>query len=87
MHERYSKTYKPQPTFDLFFNVFMFLMTIVSDVSRVFLGKAIHTSNLRKYHWHQADKFSKFVPSDTLKMHSLTLSVLIFLSIKHFHII
>ena len=39
MHERYSKTYKPQPTFDLFFNVFMFLMTIVSDVSRVFWAK------------------------------------------------
>ena len=37
----------------------------VSDLSRVFQGRA--------------QKFSKYVPADTLKMHSLALSVLTFL--------
>ena len=54
-------------------------LQISSDVSRV-LGRPIHTSNPRRGHhdWHQEGNFSKFVPPDAQKMHSLTLSVLRF---------
>ena len=51
-----------------------------SDVFRVVLGRPGHTLNsLRCHHGqNQADKFSKFMPPDTLKMHFLALSVLSF---------
>ena len=50
----------------------------VSDVSRVLLGRLVHTSTpWRSHHdWHWAGNCSKFVPQETLKVHSLTLSVL-----------
>ena len=49
----------------------------VSDVSRAFLGRLLYTLNPRRYHHgsSQVCKFSKFVPSDTLKMYSLVLPV------------
>ena len=52
----------------------------VSDLSRVFWGK-MGTLNLqrRQHGQGRAQKFSKYVPADTLKMHSLALSVLTFL--------
>ena len=59
-----------------------FIAPITSiDVSRVFLSRPVHTSNPRRqYHgWRQTGKFSKFVPPNALKMHSLALSVLRFL--------
>ena len=53
----------------------------VTYVSRVFLGRPVHTSNRCKRHhgWHRAEKYLKFVSLDTLKMHSLALSFLRFL--------
>ena len=47
-------------------------------VHRVVLGRPVHTLNTGRHHhgWHRADKFSKFVPPDTLKKHSLAHSVL-----------
>ena len=38
----------------------------------LFLGRPVHTSNPQRHHhdWCQAEKFSKFAPSDTLNMHS-----------------
>ena len=55
--------------------------SISSDVSIVFLGRLVHISKPRRRHhgWRKAEKFSKCVPPDTLKMHSLALSVLRFL--------
>ena len=54
---------------------------ITSDASRVFLDRLVHISDPRRCHhgWRRAEKFSKFVPPNTLKMHSLALSVLRFL--------
>ena len=50
-----------------------------TDVSRVFWGRPVHTSNPRRCHdWLRMGNVSKFVPPDALKMHSLTLSVLRF---------
>ena len=51
-------------------DVHMSPLGTISD--RVFLGRCEHV-------WRRVEKFSKFVPSDTLKMHSLALSVLRFL--------
>ena len=53
----------------------------ISVVSRTFLGRLVHTLNPQRRHhsWHQAQKFSKFVPPNILKMQSLALSVLRFL--------
>ena len=53
-----------------------------SDVSRVFLGRPVDTSNPGRCHhhvWCRAKKFSKFVSPDTLKMDYLTASLLGFL--------
>ena len=52
-----------------------------SDLSRVFLGRPIYTSNVerRRQGWRQADKCLKIVPPHTLKVHSLPVSVLRFL--------
>ena len=46
-----------------------------------FLGRPVHISDPRRcrHGWRRAEKFSKFVPPNTLKMHSLALSVLRFL--------
>ena len=56
------------------------LPSVISDISRVFFGRPVHTPNPRRRHhgWHQAEKFPKFVPPTTLKIHSLALSVLRF---------
>ena len=53
----------------------------ITCVHRVVLGRSVHTSNTRRGHhgWRRAEKFSKFVPPDTLKMHSLAHSVLRFI--------
>ena len=53
----------------------------ISDVSRVFLGRPVHTSNARSRQdgWRWAECFSKLVPPETLKKHSLALSTLKFL--------
>ena len=54
----------------------------ISDVSRVFLGRLVDTSNPGRCHchvWCRAEKFSKFVSPDTLKMDSLATSLLRFL--------
>ena len=47
------------------------------NVSTLFLGRLVHTLNPRRCHHGgcRAEKFSTFVPPDTLKMHSLVLSV------------
>ena len=59
---------------------FYYYVYYVSDLSRVFWGK-MGTLNLqrRPHGQGRAQKFSKYVPADTLKMHSLALSVLTFL--------
>ena len=48
----------------------MFNLILTSDVSRVFSGSPVHTSNQQRCHhgWSQAEKFSKFVLSGTLKI-------------------
>ena len=45
-----------------------------------FLGRPVYRPNSRKrnHGWRWKEKFSKFVPPDALKMHSLVLSVLRF---------
>ena len=65
--------------------IYKLLWYVSSDVSRVFLGRTVHASNPPRRHHvcHWAEKFSKFVPPDTLKMHSLALPVLDFF-LKHF---
>ena len=56
----------------------LFFRTYPVTHPEFFWGRLIHTSNpLRHHHgWSQADKFSKFVPPDTLKMLSKALPVL-----------
>ena len=56
------------------------VITQTSDVSRVFVGKPVHSPNPRTHlhGWIRAEKFSKCVSPDALKMHSLVLSVLRF---------
>ena len=51
-----------------------------SDVSRAFLGIPVYKSNRRRCHhvWCQLGKFSKFVPLDALKMHSLAPSLALY---------
>ena len=46
----------------------------------LFFGRPLHTLNPRSSHhgWRRPDKFSKFLPSDALKMHCLSLSILRF---------
>ena len=46
-----------------------------------FLGRPLHTLHPQRqhHHWCQVEKFSKFLPTDTLKMHSQALTVLQFL--------
>ena len=41
-----------------------YLQNTFSDISRVFLGRPVHTLNQRGRHcgWRRADKFSKFLP-------------------------
>ena len=58
----------------------MKIVTISSD-GLTFLGRLVQISNLQRCHHcsHWAEKFSKFVPPDTLKMYSLALSVCRFL--------
>ena len=64
-----------------FFKKFCVVCSVGSDISRVFLGRMVHTLNPWRcnHGWHLAEKCSKFVPPDTLKIHSLPLSVLRFL--------
>ena len=64
-----------------FFKKFCVVCSVGSDISRVFLGRMEHTLNPWRcnHGWHLAEKCSKFVPPDTLKIHSLPLSVLRFL--------
>ena len=52
-----------------------------NDVSRVFLGRLIHTLNPGKRHhdWHSGKSVSKLVLADALKLHSLALFALRFL--------
>lgn len=61
---------------------FLRLQFMLSDLSRLLVGRTIHTLKPRRYHhgWYQVEKFSKFVPPDTLNMHSLALSAVRFLS-------
>ena len=53
--------------------MFCIFLDTCSNVSRIFLGRPIHTLNPWRCHhgWCRAEKFSKFVLPDTLKMHSL----------------
>ena len=48
--------------------------------SEFFFCRPVHILNQKRCHhgWWQVEKFSKFVPPDTLKMHSLALPVLRF---------
>ena len=61
------------------------LMARFSDVLRYFFVGLVHTWNPQRcYHgWHSVEKYSKFVPLGTLKMHSLVPSIFKFLC-KHF---
>ena len=58
--------------------------TGISDVSRVFLGRPVHTQNPQRCHdgWCRGIKLSKSVPPHVLKMQSLALFVLRFLCKK-----
>ena len=53
----------------------------ITCMYKVVLDRPVDTSNTRRHHydWQRVEKFSKFVPPDTLKMHSLAHSVLRFL--------
>ena len=52
-----------------------------NDVSRVFLGRPVHTLNLPKRHhdWRRGKNVSKLLLADALKLHSLALFALRFL--------
>ena len=63
--------------------------SLISDVYRVFLGRPVHTSNPRRWHhgWRRVEKFSKFVPPETVKIRSLALSFLRFLCKSFFKLL
>ena len=67
------KQFQPNP---------MILSYLKSNISRAFLDRLLHIWTQKRHHhgWCQGEKNSKFLPLDTIKMHSLALPVLRFFS-------
>ena len=64
-----------------YYSVYKSRFKVSSVVSRVFLGRPVHTLNPQRHDqgWRWGEKFSKFLPPNTQKIQSVALSVLRFL--------